>query len=678
MAFCKIINLQDVENEESWVKDPDNEYIGRGTDILPSSQWGNPFKIDENNDREQVVAKYDQYLRNNKDLCRQIVKLKGKTLGCHCIPLPCHGEVIQRLGEELLASDIDTSAQGSAVALSVDGTSLDGAVPMTPVVALTFPNASIPVNVKNTTVENGSSSIPQNTNFSPSMDAASSVPVTDLPLALSPGSHLINVISDAISNDSIIDSSSHPTKEECSIQEKMGVSTKETMISYSTIVKSPDSPPVHQSQLLVQIGSAVSSPSDSPKIGDVCTPNCTEGSRQDSNDLHEVPSVNDSPSYLSKITSTSSESLKESKRSNSLPNLTPTNSEDKDQEYEIDPQALNALMWIMSQKMEDFAKRIQLVSSKIDNVENYFTNFVTHKLSSFETKIQSTVTDNAENCERARIIMNSALLEKVDDAIKENEVMRNQWKIHMDRMKINLRIMEETAIDEDDDEEESVVEPELVVDDIEGHRVPYDVNSSTYARTRPVIPNDETEEKIAKLENEVKNLNKKLFGLDCRVVECEQYSRRESLVITGIPEEIKDVVALENTVISVLEKLGIFIEVKDISACHRLGKFQRNSRFPRRVIVKFINRQIVYGALNNREKLWDLRGDLQMNLRFYESLCSLNQEALRICKGLQEEGLIHSYYIWHGFVNIVVKDGDKPFKIKHPEVLREKFNQTPE
>ena len=121
--------------------------------------------------------------------------------------------------------------------------------------------------------------------------------------------------------------------------------------------------------------------------------------------------------------------------------------------------------------MEDFAKRIQLVSSKIDNVENYFTNFVTHKLSSFETKIQSTVTDNAENCERARIIMNSALLEKVDDAIKENEVMRNQWKIHMDRMKINLRIMEETAIDEDDDEEESVVEPELVVDDIEGHRV---------------------------------------------------------------------------------------------------------------------------------------------------------------------------------------------------------------
>ena len=127
-----------------------------------------------------------------------------------------------------------------------------------------------------------------------------------------------------------------------------------------------------------------------------------------------------------------------------------------------------------------------------------------------------------------------------------------------------------------------------------------------------------------------------------------------------------------------VEKLGIFIEVTDISACHRLGKFQRNSRFPRRVIVKFINRKIVYGALNNREKLWDLRGDLQMNLRFYESLCSLNQEALRICKGLQEEGLIHSYYIWHGFVNIVVKDGDKPFKIKHPEVLREKFNQTPE
>ena len=375
----------------------------------------------------------------------------------------------------------------------------------------------------------------------------------------------------------------------------------------------------------------------------------------------------------------SSDTLTESKRSSSLPNLVPANSEDNDQEFEIDPQALSSLLWIMNQKMEDLAKNIHQVNSKIDNVETYFTNLVNLKLSSFETEILSTVADNSERCQTARNNISNTFLDKMEEAIQENEVMRNQWRAHMDQLKTNLRIMEENVIDQVDDEEESVAEQVSLVDDImEGSRVQYEVNRSTYARTRPGSSNEETDEKINKLENEVKNLHKKLFDMDCRVVECEQYSRRESLVITGIPESIEDVYDLENTIISTLKKLGIFIEVTDISACHRLGKFQRNARYPRRVIVKFVNRKIVYEALNNRHKLWDLRGDLQMNLRFYESLCSLNQEALRTCKGLQEREAIHSYYIWHGFVNIVVKDGDKPFKIKHPEVLREKFNLTSE
>ena len=304
---------------------------------------------------------------------------------------------------------------------------------------------------------------------------------------------------------------------------------------------------------------------------------------------------------------------------------------------------------------------------------------MTHKLSSLENKIQSILTDNSERCQTARNSLSNTLLAKVDEAIMENEVIRNQWKVHMERLKTNLRIMEESVRDQEGEEEESIDEEVVVAEDImEGSQVQYEVNRSTYARTRPVSSNRETEEKIDKLEKEVKNLHKKLYGIDCRVIECEQYSRRESLVITGIPESVKDVYELENTVISTLKKLGIFIEVTDISACHRLGKFQRNARFPRRVIVKFINRKIVYKTINNRHKLWDLRGDLQMNLGFYESLCSLNQEALRTCKGLQERGAIHSYYIWHGFVNIVVKDGDKPFKIKHPEVFREKFNLAPE
>ena len=62
-----------------------------------------------------------------------------------------------------------------------------------------------------------------------------------------------------------------------------------------------------------------------------------------------------------------------------------------------------------------------------------------------------------------------------------------------------------------------------------------------------------------------------------------------------------------------------------------------------------------------------------MHLRFYESMCSLNTESRKICNGLKKRGEIHSFSIWHGFVNIVVEEGDRPFRIRHPDVLRKKF-----
>jgi len=65
-------------------------YIGRG------SPWGNPYAIGFDGDREEVIRKYRydfdrEFLRFNKD---DVLKLRGKILGCHCKPAPCHGDVI--------------------------------------------------------------------------------------------------------------------------------------------------------------------------------------------------------------------------------------------------------------------------------------------------------------------------------------------------------------------------------------------------------------------------------------------------------------------------------------------------------------------------------------------------------------------------------------------------------
>lgn len=65
-------------------------YIGRGSD------WGNPYAIGIDGNRDEVIRKYQYdfergYLKNSKE---QLLTLRGKTLGCHCKPAACHGDIL--------------------------------------------------------------------------------------------------------------------------------------------------------------------------------------------------------------------------------------------------------------------------------------------------------------------------------------------------------------------------------------------------------------------------------------------------------------------------------------------------------------------------------------------------------------------------------------------------------
>lgn len=82
----RIVNLRSGE--------PYDVYIGRG------SKWGNPFPIEGKVTREKAIAMYEVYVRRNKRLLADLHELVGKTLGCYCHPLPCHGEVLLKLLKE--------------------------------------------------------------------------------------------------------------------------------------------------------------------------------------------------------------------------------------------------------------------------------------------------------------------------------------------------------------------------------------------------------------------------------------------------------------------------------------------------------------------------------------------------------------------------------------------------
>ena len=91
------------------MEDPNNVYIGRAGIVFidkqrfpkQSSNFANPFKIGKDGTRDEVIEKYKIYitkkLKENVLLQEELLKMKGKNLGCWCAPEPCHGNVLIEL-----------------------------------------------------------------------------------------------------------------------------------------------------------------------------------------------------------------------------------------------------------------------------------------------------------------------------------------------------------------------------------------------------------------------------------------------------------------------------------------------------------------------------------------------------------------------------------------------------
>lgn len=105
-------------NLKAWMEDPANVYIGRRGIVFvdkvrwpkEDSPWANPFKIDkkatdQNGERGRVLSLYSTYIKKkldeNPELQNELLKLKGKTLGCWCKEkgkdVPCHGDILLEL-----------------------------------------------------------------------------------------------------------------------------------------------------------------------------------------------------------------------------------------------------------------------------------------------------------------------------------------------------------------------------------------------------------------------------------------------------------------------------------------------------------------------------------------------------------------------------------------------------
>lgn len=73
-------------------------YIGRKNFGFEKSEWSNSFIEGVHGSREEVIRKYKvwlwKYMKSDPQVCKRLLLLDGKDLGCWCAPLPCHGDVL--------------------------------------------------------------------------------------------------------------------------------------------------------------------------------------------------------------------------------------------------------------------------------------------------------------------------------------------------------------------------------------------------------------------------------------------------------------------------------------------------------------------------------------------------------------------------------------------------------
>jgi hypothetical protein len=79
-------------------REPYTHYIGR------PSVFGNPFVLERECERDDILTYYNIYARRQGEVLDAIMALpEDAVLGCWCWPKPCHGEIIMEIWRELHA-----------------------------------------------------------------------------------------------------------------------------------------------------------------------------------------------------------------------------------------------------------------------------------------------------------------------------------------------------------------------------------------------------------------------------------------------------------------------------------------------------------------------------------------------------------------------------------------------
>jgi hypothetical protein len=130
----------------------------------------------------------------------------------------------------------------------------------------------------------------------------------------------------------------------------------------------------------------------------------------------------------------------------------------------------------------------------------------------------------------------------------------------------------------------------------------------------------------------------------------EQYSRRNCVRVTGIPETNEEIT--DNIIMDMASELGANLTIDEIDRSHRLGPRSQSSLKPRDIIVKFV-------SYRSRQKLYNVRSQAKGSVNYRrnyinEALTKHRSELFFDARKLVRDKLVESAWTHDG--TILVRD----------------------
>ena len=204
-----------------------------------------------------------------------------------------------------------------------------------------------------------------------------------------------------------------------------------------------------------------------------------------------------------------------------------------------------------------------------------------------------------------------------------------------------------------------------VVVDADLNKLCEKIESLTESMNQILTENKKLQSDTVIMKNVNQKLEEKIVYLEKNQAKGEQYSRRDNIEISGIPNRIPDE-DLENTRISICKDSGVEMNPKDVEGCHRLP-LSRNSRGQdKRVIVKFVNRKHSEALSRNKKRISSKSfSHLNVPNKIFisVSLCPYYRHIWGKCKDLQRQDLVNHVFCLGGVVCIKLSENGSPVKL---------------